>query len=140
MKNKHDKKVGLWLDHSHAHFIDFSKGPAVVETAFSGEESQLRFGGEHGTGTQMGNNRSTNSEHHRHNREQEHMHEYYNMLADRLKNYDDIFLFGPTTAKDELFNKLNADKSFASKTIQVQSADHMTENQMIAKTRKYFNL
>lgn len=135
-----DRKVGVWLDHSQAHFIDFSKGPVVVETAFSDKEMQVRFSGEQGTGTKLGNKRSTNSEHHQHNREQEHLHEYFNMLADRLKNYDDIFLFGSTTAKDELYNKLMADKQFNSKTINVKSADHLTENQMIAETKKFFNL
>lgn len=140
MKNKPDKKVGVWLDHSQAHFIDFTKGSASIETAYSDKETQVRFAGEHGTGTQMGNNRSTNSEHHQHNREQENMHEYYNMLAGRLKNYDDIFLFGSTTAKDELYNKLKVDKHFAEKSITVKPADHLTENQMVAEARKFFNL
>ncbi len=140
MKNHFDRKVGVWLDHSQAHFIDFSKGPASVETAYSDKESQLRFKGEIGSGSQLGNNRSTNSEHHTHNREQEFMHEYYNMLSDRLKNYDEIFLFGSTTAKDELYNKLKSDKQFVEKIINVKSADRLTENQMIAEAKKFFNL
>lgn len=140
MKDNFNKKIGVWLDHSKAHFIDFSKGPAVVETAYSDKESQVRFSGERGTGTQMGNRRSTNSEHHQHNREQEHMHEYYTLLIDRLKNYDDIFLFGSTTAKDELYNKLKSDKHFTGKSITVKPADHLTENQMIAEGKKFFNL
>ena len=140
MKNNTAKKVGVWLDHAQAHFIDFSKGPASVETAFSEKESQMRYRGETGTGVQLGNNRSTNTEHHQHNREQELMHEYYNMLSDRLKNYDDIFLFGCGTAKDELYNKLKADKHFAEKIMNVRAADYLTENQMVAEARKFFNL
>jgi len=140
MKNKLEKKVGVWLDHTQAHFIDFSKGSAVVETAYSHKETQVRFSGEHGTGIEMGNNRSTNNEHHQHNREQKHMHEYYNMLTDRLKYYDDIFIFGSTTAKDELYNKLKGDKQFDEKSIVVQPADHLSENQMLATAKKYFNL
>ena len=62
------------------------------------------------------------------------------MLTDRLKNYDDIFLFGSTSAKDELYNKLKSDKHFADKTIKVKPADHLTENQMVAEVKKFFSL
>lgn len=140
MKNNLNKKVGVWLDHSQAHFIDFSKGPVIIETAYSDKESQVRFDGEHGNETHLGNNCSTNSEHHQHNREQNHMHEYYGLLTNRLKNYDDIFLFGSTTAKDELYNKLKSDKHFDNKTINVKPANHLTENQMVAEAKKFFNL
>ena len=61
------------------------------------------------------------------------------MLSDRLKNYDNILLFGPTSAKDELNNKLRTDKHFAAKTLKVESAGQLTENQMIAKVKKFFN-
>lgn len=140
MKNNLDKKVGVWLDHAKAHFIDFSKGPIVVETAYCDKESHVRFGGEHGIGTQIGYNRSTNNEHHRHNRELRHMHEYYNLLTDRLRNYDDIFLFGSTTAKYELYNKLKSDKHFGNKTINVKPAAHLSENQMVAVAKIFFDL
>jgi hypothetical protein len=62
------------------------------------------------------------------------------MLADRLKNFDDILLFGSTHAKDELYNELKSDKHFDGKTINVKPADHLTENQMIAEVRKHFDL
>ena len=136
--NPTNRKIGLWLDHSQAHFIDHSKGPAVVETVYSDKESQERFKGEHGTGTMLGNYRSTNTEHHKHNREEEIIHTYYKILTDRLKDYDDIFLFGPTHAKDELNNLLKADMRFAGKTIYVEPADQLTENQMIARVKRFF--
>ena len=134
------KSIGVWLDHSKAHFIDLSKGPAIVETAFSDKESEVRYTGEGSNGTLLGNNRATNNESHVHNRAQEIMQEYYHVLSDRLKNYDDILLFGPTSAKDELYNKLNADKHFAGKNIRVEAADKLTENQMVAKVKSYFNV
>jgi hypothetical protein len=140
MKNNIDKKVGIWLDHTKAHFIYLSKEPAVLETTFSNRESQVRVPGETSTGMPVGKNRYTNNEHHQHNREQKHMNEYYAMLSDRLKSYDDIFIFGSTTAKEELYNRLKADKHFGDKTINVRPADHLTENQMVAEVKKFFNL
>ena len=68
------------------------------------------------------------------------MDEYYHLLADRLSGYDNIFLFGPTSAKDELYNKLSQDKHFANKAIAVAPADQLTENQMVASVKKFFGL
>jgi hypothetical protein len=138
-KIKTAKRIGLWLDHAKAHFIDISKGPEIVETAFSDQESELRYKGESGNGTLLGNNRATNNEHHKHNREKLIMDEYYRMLTDRLQHYDDILLFGPTSAKDELHNKLNADKRFKDKSITIAPADQLSEKQMVAKVKSFFS-
>ena len=137
---KIDKKIGLWLDHSKAHFIDMSKGPAIVETAYSEREINVRTKGEGADGTLLGNNRATNNENHKHNHDRMVMNEYYHLLSDRLQSYDTIYLFGPTSAKDELYNKLKEDKHFALKAITVTSADHLTENQMVAAVKKFFGL
>ncbi len=140
MPNNQNKKTGVWLDHSKAHFIDLNDGSASIETVYSDKETNQRYSGENGRDTKLGNNRSTNSEHHQHNREKQVMNEYYRNLAKRLSSYDDILLFGSTTAKDELYNHLIDDKSFSGKTINVRSADHLTENQMVAEVKKFFNL
>jgi stalled ribosome rescue protein Dom34 len=135
---KSDKKIGLWLDHSKAHFIDIGRGPAIVETAYSDKETNVRIKGEYADGTLLGNNRATNNENHKHNRERMIMDEYYRLLADRLSGYDNILLFGPTSAKDELYNKLSQDKHFAGKAIAVAPAGQLTENQMVASVKKFF--
>ncbi len=138
--NKTNKPVGVWMDHSQAHFIDFAKGFPVVETVYSAQEEQVRFKGESGSATKLGNYRSGNNENHRHNRDQQLMQEYYKILSDRLKNYDNILLFGSTKAKEELYNYLKLNKQFEAKSITVKPADHLTENQMIAEVKKFFDL
>ena len=141
MKNeKNDKAIGLWLDHVKAYFVDLNKGPAIVETLYSAKDTNLRIPGESGDGTHLGDGRSTNNEYHKHNRLQEQMDEYYKILVSRLEGYDDIYLFGPTTAKDELYNILRANKHFASKTINVEPAEQLTENQLVAKVKHFFNV
>jgi hypothetical protein len=140
MKDNLDRKIGIWLDHAQAHFIDFSKGPVIIETAYSNRQSQGQLRGETNGGEQTGHVRASMNENHINNRDKGILQDYYKMLSDRLKNYDDIFLFGSSTAKDELFNKLKIDKQFAEKNIQVKQSGFLTENQMIAEVRKYFNL
>lgn len=140
MNTKISKQIGLWLDHAQAHFIDISKGQAVVETTFSDNRRHEHFNGENPVGTKLSPTRATNNEHHIHNIKREALHEYYKVLADRLKGYDDIYLFGPTSAKDELFNVLTVDKHFTGKNILVESSDNLTENQMVAKVKHYYNV
>ena len=134
------KKIGVWLDHRQAHFIDVSKGLAIVETAFSDQESQPRYRGEHGIGTLLGDHRSTNNEHHIHNRRENIIAQYYEMIIELLKQYDSILLFGPTSAKYELHNRLLKDKHFDTKVVVVKPAGHLTEQQMIAEVKAHFSL
>ncbi|MBL0308139.1 MAG: hypothetical protein IPP77_00095 [Bacteroidetes bacterium] len=139
-ETKTEQQIGLWLDHTKAHFIDVSNGTPVMETVFSDKESQVRIEGEGSDGARLGNHRATNNEIRKHNRDRDIMNDYFKMLANRLMAYDDIFLFGPTTAKDQLYNHLKESKSFTAKTINIQSAGHLTENQMVAEVKKFFNL
>ena len=134
------KKIGLWLDHVDAHFIEMEDSQEHFETIHSGKKSLLRMKGESGNGIKMGNYRSTNNEHREQMRENEIMSDYYKDIEKRLLNYDEIFIFGASTAKDELYNLLRTNKHFDGKLIHTESSDHITKNQMIAKVRAFFKM
>lgn len=76
---------------------------------------------------------ATNDEHHQHRREKEISKQYYEVHTGVLEKCDSILLFGPTHAKEELFNQQKADKHFEQKIIRVESADKMTEKEMPVK-------
>jgi hypothetical protein len=134
------KKIGLWLDHVDAHFIEMEDSQEHFETIHSGKESLHRIKGEAGNGIKMGNYRSTNNEHRVQMRENEIMSDYFKGIEKRLQNYDEIFVFGASTAKDELYNLLRSNKHFDSKLIQVESSDQITKNQMLARVRAFFKM
>ena len=58
--------------------------------------------------------------------------------GDAIKNYDEVLIFGPTHAKEELVNLLKADRHFENIKIDVKHADKMTENQQHAFVKDYF--
>ena len=64
---------------------------------------------------------------------------YLKKLINILQPYTDIFLFGYSEAKVELFNILKADKHFASINITVAQTDKMTDNQQHAFVREHFS-
>lgn len=122
-----EKKLGIWMDHSNAHLIEFttdSNETKSVEAKFSNDTNN------HGSGK---------NENQMNNKMQQHQSEYYKKLSDAIKNYDEVILFGPTDAKAELFNVLKADHSFEKIKIEVEQADKMSENQQHAFVKDHFS-
>ena len=121
------KKIGIWMDHSVAHIMEFSIDTIEtknIESTFTHQEKEQSL---------------TKSENLMHNKEQQKQGAFYKQLADIIKNYDDVILFGPTNAKVELLNILNADHHFENIKIRVEQADKMTENQEHAFVKDYFS-
>lgn len=120
-------KLGIWMDHSSAHLIEFMANPGkqkIIESKFTHEEKELSLG---------------KSENGMHNKEQHEQSDYYKQLGEVIKNYNEVILFGPTDAKVELFNTLRADHLFEKIKIEVKPADKMTENQQNAFVREHFS-
>jgi hypothetical protein len=73
-----------------------------------------------------------------HSKEQQLQSDYYNQLAEIIKKYHRVLLYGPTNAKEELNNKLVGDHKLHDVRIHVQHADKMTDNQKHAFVKDYF--
>jgi stalled ribosome rescue protein Dom34 len=122
-----EKKLGIWLDHSHAHLTEYT-----VET--------MKTTRINSSFTQDQKSDSLNkSENVMHNKEQHLQSDYYKKIGEEIKNYDRVILFGPTNAKAELINKLKEDHNFSKIRIEVKQMDKMTENQEHAFVREYFS-
>ncbi len=121
------KNLGIWMDHASAHLIECSNEqnePKTIESEFTHDEKVSSL--------------NDRGEKHMHVKEQHRQASYYKKLGEEIINYEGVLLFGPTNAKVELFNVLNADRRFANIKIDVQQADKMTENQEQAFVRGYF--
>ena len=121
------KNLGIWMDHASAHLIEFTTEPLLTKTI----ESEFTHGAKEKS--------MEKSENLMHNKEQHQQSEYYAKLGEVIKNYDEVILFGPTSAKIELFNTLKKDRHFANIKIEVKPADKMTENQEHAFVREHFS-
>ena len=121
------KKLGIWMDHSSAHLMEYSDNTIksiLIESEFTHQDKTQSL---------------VKSEHLMHNKEQQQQASYYKGLGDIIREYDAVLLFGPTDAKTELFNILRADHLFAHIKIEVEQADKMTENQEHAFVKTYFS-
>lgn len=123
---KTNTHIGIWMDHSIAHLTELAGDKVMsrtIENEFSHSDKQLAGG---------------RSEHLMHNKEQQEQIAFYKKIADAIKPFDAAVVFGPTTAKHELLNRLKAQSGFGTKKIEAIHADKMTIKEQQAFVRDYF--
>ena len=124
---KTTKRLGIWMDHSTANLIEFADDKTATSTvdAQVGEQDEPL---------------NARDETMIQNKEQNELSDYYKRISEVIKDYDEVLLFGPTHAKDELNNILKDDHHFDAVKIEIKPADNMTENQQEAFVKEYFNI
>jgi len=120
------KQLGIWMDHSEAFLMELSND-TIVQNNIVSESTPVQK-----------ENSFEMREKHMQNKEHQFKLNFFKKLNDVIKNYNEVVLFGPTNAKDELSNLLKADHLFKNTKIEVKHADKMTENQMHAYVKEYF--
>ena len=123
---KTEKQMGIWMDNSTAYLIELTNDSIVQQCILSeftreDKEQSLR-----------------KSENLMHNKEKSMQLAYYKKISAVILNYDEVILFGPTKAKNELLNLLKDEHLFDKIRIEAKDADNMTESQMQDFVREYF--
>jgi len=126
LKMKTTKRLGIWMDHSIAHLMELTNDTIVANTI----ESQSKL--------QEKEKDMSKDERYMLTREQNQLSAYFKRLSDVIKDYQEVVLFGPTSAKNELLNLLKENQLFKKIKIEVKPADKMTQNQRNAFVRNYF--
>ena len=106
------KQLGIWMDNSNAHLMELTNH----ETEFNFYKGEKLI----------------------HKKEQHLQLSYYKKIGDIIKKYQDVVLFGPTDAKNELLNLIKTDHLFEGIKIEVKNSDKMTEDQMQTFVIDYF--
>ena len=119
------RKLGIWMDHSNAYLMELANDITVqrVVSELANNETEFNF---------------YKGEKLIHKKEQHLQLSYYKKIGDIIKKYQDVVLFGPTDAKNELLNQIKTDHLFEDIKIEVRNSDKMTEDQMQNFVRDYF--
>ena len=125
MKSK--KLLGIWMDHSVANLMELSNNSIGINTIESKPDLQLNP-----------EDLYFKDESHMLNKEQALLSSYYKKLSDVIFDFDEVVIFGPTDAKNELHNMLKNNQKYEKTKIEVLSADKMSENQQHAFVKDYF--
>ena len=132
------KKVGLWIDHKNAVIVTLQSEEATIKTIECDIERHVHPTGGGRSSSPVGS-QDVVSEHKLEGRYKHHVDHYYNDVIDYIRDADEILIFGPASAKDELKKAMNKHKDLASRVVRVEPADKMTNNQILAKVRHYFH-
>ena len=119
------RKLGIWMDHSNAYLMELANDIIVqrVVSELANHETEFNF---------------YKGEKLIHKKEQHLQLSYYKKIGDIIKKYQDVVLFGPTDAKNELLNQIKNDHLFEGIKIEVKNSDKMTEVQMQLFVTDYF--
>ena len=120
------KRLGIWMDHSNAHLIEFSdqvKKTEIISSNFTYEDKVETL------------KRSESEMHHKENQK---LTTYYKNLAEVIDTFDEVLLFGPTDAKVELFNFLKENYKYDNIEIVIKNSDKMSDVEQHHFVRDYF--
>jgi len=119
------RKLGIWMDHSNAYLMELANDIIVqrVVSELANHETEFNF---------------YKGEKLIHKKEQHLQLSYYKKIGEIIKKYQDVVLFGPTDAKNELLNQIKTDHLFEDIKVEVKNSDKMTEDQMQTFVRDYF--
>lgn len=131
------KKIGLWIDHETAVIVIISNGDQKIKKIESQVESHIKALGGSRTASPYGP-QDVATEKKLERKRKQHLHQYYQKIIAAVKEANRIFIFGPGAAKAELEKELKKSKELSLKIAGFEPADKMTEGQVIAKVKKFF--
>lgn len=129
--------AGLWIDHREAIIVVLSQTGEETKRIQSTVEKQLRRSGEPSTGSS--DVQTAPADDSRERAYMGHLAQYYDEIIAYLHDAGSILIFGPGEAKGELKKQFEKHKS-DTRTIEIETADKMTEPQVVAQVRHHFYL
>ena len=131
------KQTGIWIDHEKAMIVTLVGNGYKLNTIESDIVTRERVDGETRKYGRFGD-QSLSQEKHKERRIKEQTSHFLKNLLSEIKDVDELVLFGPANMKQELEKQILHDATLASKLQAVESADSMTENQMVAWVKRFY--
>ena len=128
------RNVGLWIDHKQA-YINW-QGEDNLQIIPSNVEPKVPFSG----GSRIGGlyNQNLGKELRFNDRFEHQLHEYYEKVVSMIHGAEYIFIMGPGEAKKELERELKKHKGLGKHVLKVETADKMTEHQIVARVKHFY--
>ncbi len=125
-----NQKVGIWLDHKRAVIVSTSAGHVTSKTLESEVGAHPRYSGQEGGGGEKKYEQ----------RHGEQLDRYYDDIISQLGLPEAVLIFGPGEAKLELKERLSRSKALSGCTVDLETADKLTDPQIVAKVKDHFGI
>ncbi len=133
------KQTGIWIDGSKAIIVKLSDGKENITEIESDIETRIHHDKEGDKGSFMGD-RHINNEKKFEERKKHQIDSFLKSVIEQIKNDDEFYVFGPADIKLKLKHSIENENKLASKLKTVEIADRMTNNQVVAKVKAFYNL
>ena len=131
------KKTGIWIDTSRAIVVDLENGKQKVTELHSNVETRA-LEGAGDSGSFMGD-QHLSREQKINERKKHQLNGYLDDVMNHLKTSDEVFVFGPAEVKNKLAAAIKENTLLSNvHLIGVETADSMTDNQVVAKVKDAF--
>ena len=135
-RSKMKAQVGLWIDHREALIVALTENGEETTRIASNVEKQLRRSGRSPSDAPF-EAQMVPADDARERDYQGHLARYYDEIAWYLREAGSVLILGPGEAKGELKKRLAKGKEGA-RLVALETADKMTEPQVVARVRQYF--
>lgn len=125
-----NRKIGVWIDHDKAVIVSSSEDAVTVKTLDSGVEGHPRY-----SSRQDGGGEKKYEERHAQRLDQ-----FYDQVISELGHPEALLVFGPGEAKLELKERLSRSKTPLARTVDLETADKLTDPQIVAKVKEHFRI
>jgi hypothetical protein len=130
-------KTGIWIDKRKAIVIRLKGNESIVSTIDSNIETRERIAGESKSFSRFGE-QYTRPEKQNENRIKEQTTIFLKEVMDSVQDSNEVVVWGPSKMKYELEKAIQSNRNFSPTLKGVETADNMTENQMVAWVKNYF--
>lgn len=128
-------KVGIWVDHSRAVIVTISDGAGEVEQVLSNVVRHQR----RAVGAVPATSEPIPVEDKAKRAYEQQLKEYYDHVISELNDVEEIFLFGPGSAKKELKKRIEK-KRLPAQIADVETTEKMTDRQIAQRVRAHFHI
>lgn len=122
--------VGVWIDHKKAVIVTIAGENVTTRTLESDVPQHPHF-----AGSQEGGGEKKYEE--RHN---QHLDRFYDEVISQVGQPDFFLFFGPGEAKLQLKHRLVRSQPSSERIIAVESADWLTDPQIVAKVKEHYGI
>ena len=131
------EKIGIWIDKRMAYIVKLKDDAFVMEKLESTIPNFNPKGGHRSK--QPWGPVDTVKEKAYMAKEKQATREFFERIFNMIKGVKNLFLFGPAQTKDQLKQYLDDRHGFDPDFLKVETADSMTENQIVAEVKATFN-
>jgi stalled ribosome rescue protein Dom34 len=132
------EKIGIWVDRQKAILMTIKNSETIVETIYSNLESRERVDGEGRNNNRFGD-QHIDDEKGKERRLEEKAKSFYSSIISKINQGEELVIFGPAEMKHQLAKKINKDTSCRIEILGIETADSMTENQLVAWVKNYYS-